>query len=211
MVQTIAAQKVTLYDLSQSFGLERTTDKTFFREWLQPVSDTASNLSDSEQQLLDEVKPGYWHLFKYPLLEPVVKMVVLSPLLRLAGFYQPPFYVTGEQEVQISAQDNEVVVNGRLDLLVFHPDFWITLIEAKRAAFSLEAAIPQALAYMLGNPKSDQVSFGLVTNGGEFRFIKLVRSQSPRYGLSDLFAIDSRDDIYQVLKILKHLSHLALA
>ena len=35
---------------------------------------------------------------------------------------------------------------------MFHPPFWVLVIEAKRAEYSLEVAISQALAYMLANP-----------------------------------------------------------
>ena len=165
MVQTLSAQKVTLFDLSQTFGLERTIDAKFFPEW----QETLPELSDFEKQMLDEVKGDYLHLSKYPLLEPIVKMVVLAPLLKLAGFYRAPFYVTAEKEVTLTSEDEDTVIQGKVDLLVFHPDFWITLIEAKRAAYSLEAAMPQALAYMLSASVAETPSFGLVTNGGEFR------------------------------------------
>ncbi|MCG8361829.1 MAG: restriction endonuclease subunit R [Pseudanabaenales cyanobacterium] len=204
MVQTLSAQKVTLFDLSQTFGLERTIDAKFFPEW----QETLPELSDFEKQMLDEVKGDYLHLSKYPLLEPIVKMVVLAPLLKLAGFYRAPFYVTAEKEVTLTSEDEDTVIQGKVDLLVFHPDFWITLIEAKRAAYSLEAAMPQALAYMLSASVAETPSFGLVTNGGEFRFIKLVRSPTPQYALSDLFSLDSRDDIDTILEILKHLGQL---
>ena len=204
MVQTLSAQKVTLFDLSQTFGLERTIDAKFFPEW----QETLPELSDFEKQMLDEVKGDYLHVSKYPLLEPIVKMVVLAPLLKLAGFYRAPFYVTAEKEVTLTSEDEDTVIQGKVDLLVFHPDFWITLIEAKRAAYSLEAAMPQALAYMLSASVAETPSFGLVTNGGEFRFIKLVRSPTPQYALSDLFSLDSRDDIDTILEILKHLGQL---
>jgi hypothetical protein len=72
---------------------------------------------------------------------------------------------------------------------------------------TLVPAIPQALAYMLANPKAEKPTFGLITNGNEFRFVKLVRQQIPQYGLSDLFALDSRNDIEIVLQVLKRLAN----
>ena len=63
-------------------------------------------LSDEEKQALDEVKRDYLHLSAYTILEPIVKMVVLSPLLKLAGFYRPPFYLTAEKEVQITSEES---------------------------------------------------------------------------------------------------------
>lgn len=204
MVKTLKAEEIALAQLSETFGLERTDDEQFFREW----QDDLPELADLEKQALNEVKGDYLHLSKYPLLEPLVKMVVLSPLLRLAGFYRPPFYVAAEKAVRITSEDNGTVVTGRLDLLVFHPNFWILVIEAERAEYSLEAGIPQALAYMLGNPDSEKPAFGFVTNGSEFRFLKLHKQAAPRYALSDLFSIDSRNDLFAVLQVLKRLGRL---
>ncbi|MBN3927331.1 type I restriction endonuclease [Nostoc sp. NMS4] len=204
MVQLIQGKDITLAQLIDEFGLHLADDELFFSEWQQDLPE----LSDLEKQSLNEVKTEYLHLSKYPILEPVVKMVVLSPLLRLAGFYQPPFYIASEQEVRISSEDEGIIIRGRIDILVFHPPFWVLVIEAKRADYSLVPAIPQALAYMLADATSAKPVFGFVTNGNEFRFIKLLKTETPQYALSDLFALDSRDDIYIVLKVLKHLAHL---
>jgi hypothetical protein len=86
MVQTIQAQNIKLHDLIEEFGLQRTEDEQFFREW----QDDLPELTNLEKQALDEVKADYLHLSEYPILEPIVKLVVLSPLLRLAGFYRVP-------------------------------------------------------------------------------------------------------------------------
>lgn len=204
MVQTIQAQKINLNDLIERFGLERTNDEQFYREW----QDDLPELTDLEKQALDEVKADYLHLSRYPILEPIVKLVVLSPLLKLAGFYRAPFYLTGEKEVEIVSEDEGILVKGRLDLLVFTPQFWILVIEAKGAKYSLEAGIPQALTYMLSNSDSEKPAFGFVTNGLEFRFLKLTKQGTPKYDQSDLFALDSRDDIYTILRVLKRLGQL---
>jgi hypothetical protein len=204
MVQVIQGKDITLAQLIDQFGLQRADNEQFFLEWQQDLPD----LSDLEKQSLNQVKAEYLHLSRYQILEPVVKMVVLSPILRLAGFYQPPFYIASEQEVRISSEDEGMIIRGRIDILVFHPPLWVLVIEAKRADYSLVPAIPQALAYMLADATSAKPVFGFVTNGNEFRFIKLLKTETPQYALSDLFALDSRDDIYIVLKVLKHLAHL---
>jgi len=204
MVETIQAQNIILHDLVEKFGLERNGDEQFFREW----QDNLPELTDFEKQALDEVKGDYIHLSEYPILEPIVKMVVLSPLLRLAGFYRAPSYVSAEKEVRIVSEDEGTIVTGRLDLLVFTPQFWILVIEAKKAQFSLEAGIPQALAYMLGNPNSEKPGFGFVTNGINFIFLKLTKQGKPKYAQSYPFALQRGDDLYTVLKVLKRFSQL---
>lgn len=204
MVQLIQGKDITLAQLIDEFGLHLADDELFFSEWQQDLPE----LSDLEKQSLNEVKTEYLHLSKYPILEPVVKMVVLSPLLRLAGFYQPPFYIASEEEVRISSEDEGTIIRGRIDILVFHPPFWVLVIEAKRADYSLVPAIPQALAYMLADATSAKPVFGFVTNGSEFRFIKLTKQSTPRYALSYTLSLNRGDDLYTVVKVLKHLAGL---
>ena len=204
MIQSISASEISLAQLSEEFGLERTDDEQFFQEW----QDDLPELNSLEMQTLDEVQRDYLYLSKYPLLEPLVKMVVLSPLLKLAGFYRPPFYLAAEKEVRISSEDEGTIVQGRIDLLVFCPEFWVTAIEAKKAAYSLEVGIPQALAYMLGSPDPDKPAFGFITNGNTFQFLKLVQQDMPRYAESYLFSLKRGKDLYIVLKILKRIGQL---
>ncbi|MEH2337661.1 type I restriction endonuclease [Nostoc sp.] len=204
MVQLIQERDITLAQLIDEFGLQRADNEQFFSEWQHDLPE----LSDLEKESLNQVKAEYLHLSRYQILEPVVKMVVLSPLLRLAGFYQPPFYIASEEEVRISSEDEGTIVRGRIDILVFHPPFWVLVIEAKRAEYSLEVAIPQALAYMLANPGNDRPTYGFVTNGQEFQFIKLTKQGTPRYALSYTLSLNCRDDLHTVVKVLKHLADL---
>ena len=69
-------------------------------------------------------------------------MVVLSPLLDLAGFYQPPFRVEGEINIRVSAEDEGEVIQGSIDVLVIREQLWVTVIEAKNSEFSLTKALP---------------------------------------------------------------------
>ena len=88
MVQSIAAKDVTLRELKQNFGIQIVQDATFFPEWL----DGLEALNKEEQHLLDRVKANFLELMDDPpMLENTVKMVVLAPLLDLAGFYHKPF------------------------------------------------------------------------------------------------------------------------
>lgn len=206
MVQTIQAQNLILHDVKEKFGLKLAEDKQFFREWL----DDLPELTDSEERSLDQVKADYLYLDEYPMPESLVKMVVLSPLLALAGFYRPPFRVTTEVPVRIAAEDEGEIVQGRIDILVLQQQLWVLVIESKQAGFSLKPGIPQALAYMMGNPNPEKPVFGLVTNGSNFRFIKLTKQDTPQYAQSDEFTLDRGDDLYNVLSILKRLGVLLL-
>lgn len=93
MVQTIQAEKINLYDLETKFKLSLVENDQLFREWRENLPE----LTEAEKQKLDRVKASYLNLIKRPMLDNMVKMVVLSPLLDLAGFFLPPFYTSAEE------------------------------------------------------------------------------------------------------------------
>jgi len=206
MAQVIQAQNINLIDLKEKFGLKLSDDNQFFTEWLEYLPEIA----DLEKQYLDRVKVNYLNLVEHrPISEEMVKMVVLSPLLDLAGFYRPPFYVETETSVEISAEDEGEIVKGRIDVLVLNQQFWLLVIESKQAGFSLITAIPQALAYMLGNPDLERPVFGLVTNGSNFIFLKLIKQDTLYYALSDEFTLLKREnELYRILRILKNIGQV---
>ncbi|WP_035991305.1 type I restriction endonuclease [Leptolyngbya sp. KIOST-1] len=212
MVQTIAANTATLRDLKQALGLQQSLDPAFFGEWQQEMP----ALSEAEQQLLDRVQANFTALMEDPpMLENSVKMVVLSPLLDLAGFYRQPFRIETETSINLEREDDGIVIRGRIDVLVLKEQFWLLVIESKRSDFAVTRAIPQALAYMLSNPKPPQAivpTFGLITNGNEFLFLKTIRQPTAQYANSRLFAlINPGNELYRVLQILKRLGAQVLA
>ncbi len=208
MVQTIQASNLTLEALIQKFKLRRATDEQFFTEWLTELPE----LTNFEKQTLERVKSNHFSLIEHPpMSESIVKMVVLAPLLDLAGFYQPPFRVNGESSVEILVEDEGgEIIKGQIDVLVLQNQMWILAIESKSTRFSLEVGLPQTLAYMLGNPNSDKPSFGMITNGSNFVFLKLTKQDVPQYAMSYDFSIRRGNDLYTVLSILKRLGNLLL-
>lgn len=206
MVQFIQSQNVGLAYLEERFSLKLSEDEAFFTEWLEGLPE----LTELEKQDLDKVKLHFLRLVKHPpLSEETVKLVVLSPLLNLAGFYDEPFYIRSEQSIKISAEDEGEIVRGRIDILVIKEQLWILVIESKKSSFSLLETIPQALVYMLANPNSERPVFGLVTSGEDFQFIKLIKQDKPEYSLSDKFTLSRREnELYKVLSILKKLSQI---
>ncbi len=207
MVQTIQAKEITLLELENSFGLQLIEDDQFFREW----QDNLPEITNTEKQQLDRVKASYANLLKYPpLLENTVKMVVLSPLLDLADFYLSPFHVKSEKSVEVSADDEGVTVKGQIDVLILFEQLVVIVIESKQAAFSVEVGKAQLLAYMLALSNTDKPIYGLITNGGSFIFVKLVKQDTPKYAWSRLFYIfNPGNELYTVLRVLKRLGKLA--
>jgi hypothetical protein len=204
--KTIAAHTLKLHDLKDRFHLQRSEDENFFLEWL----DVAEPLSEAEQSSLDRLKRNYLYLLEYPVMESIVKMVVLSPILDLAGFYEPPIRVDGEVAVRVTAEDEGELIQGSIDVLAVMGSIWITVIEAKNSEFSVTKAIPQTLAYMLAEPQQAEPTFGLILNGSEFLFLKLAQGVVPQYATSNLFSMLNRgNELYRVLSILKRLRAIA--
>jgi predicted type IV restriction endonuclease len=208
MVQTIQAKDITLRDLRNNFGLQLTHDEQFFREWQENLPE----ITDLQKQQLDQVKEGYFNLLAYPpMLEGVVRMAILDPLLFIGGFYLAPFQVKAEKSVRISTEDEGTIVTGTIDVLVLKDTIWVMVIESKQIEFSIEAGLAQILSYMLANPNPEQPSFGMITTGGSFIFLKLVKGDSPKYGLSRLFSLlNPGNDLYTVLSILKRLAQAVM-
>lgn len=206
MVQTLPAREITLHQLTEKFGLQLVEDEQFFREW----QDDLPEITEAEKQRLDRVKASYSNLLEDPpLLENTVKMVVLSPLLDLAGFYLPPFRIRSEKSIEISLEDEGLIIKGQIDVLAVCAQFWVVVIESKQAAFSLEVGRSQLLTYMLANPHPDRPTYGLILNGSNFRFLKLVKGETYQYALSRIFDLfNPGNDLYQVLRVLKRLSQL---
>ena len=204
MVQTISAEQLTLYQLEKKFALQQVENEDFFPEW----QGILPELTEVDKEQLERVKSNFLYLSNRSLLEEMVKMVVVSPLLDLAGFYQPPFYPVPEKSIQISATDESLIVRGKIDVLVIKKQFWLLVIESKRAEFSLKVGIPQALFYMLASSHPNQPLYGMVTNGSNFVFLKLVQQDKPYYAHSQEFILDNPHQLEQVLQILKQLAQV---
>ncbi|NEQ85753.1 MAG: restriction endonuclease subunit R [Moorea sp. SIO2I5] len=205
MATIISPSKLSLSDVEDKFKLQEVMEPEFFPECIEDLP----QLSEIERQMLDRAKANYKYLSKDLGLEDLVKMVVVSPLLDWAGFYQPPFKVKAEYEVSlpIEDKDEDTIIKGRIDILVTSKPIWIAVIESKRSAVSLQPAIPQALVYMVKSPQTEQPTFGLVTNGASFIFIKLVKGETLRYALSKAFDIwNPGNYLYDVLSILKRIA-----
>lgn len=207
MAQIISARDISLYELEEKFGLQFVTNTDFFPEW----TDDLPSLNDAENLSLQRIKNNYFNLTqRRSMSEEAVKMVVLSPLLDLAGFYQPPFEIETEKSTEISAVDESVIVKGNIDVLVIQKRLWVLVIESKSTKFDVLTALPQALTYMLDTPNQKQPTFGLLVNGREFVFVKLIQKEQPQYGRSYALSIERDAEFQQVLSVLKRIGQLIL-
>ncbi|NJL91772.1 MAG: hypothetical protein HC916_19840 [Coleofasciculaceae cyanobacterium SM2_1_6] len=136
--------------------------------------------------------------------EQTVKLVVIAPLLDLAGFYRHPFMITAEEPIEIVGIEGNSKIKGKLDILVVKNKLWILLIESKSSSFNPRIGLPQLLSYMLAGLKGREPIYGLLTNGQQFQFVKLLSSPCPTYSFSRIMSIDfPPDDFPKVLTIMK--------
>ena len=198
--QIIQARDISLEELQSEFNLQLSPAEDFFGE----LQTDFSGSTDLERQRLERVRQNYLNLAsRRSFSEEAVKMVVLSPLLDLAGFFQAPFGIQTEESVEIAAEDEGIVVRGSIDVLIVKQQFWILVIEAKSKQFDVLTALPQALAYMLNTPKRDLPVYGLLVNGREFVFIKLEYRAVPVYARSFALSIERENELIQVLRTLE--------
>ncbi|MEM6400483.1 MAG: hypothetical protein AAF757_09615 [Cyanobacteria bacterium P01_D01_bin.116] len=111
--------------------------------------------------------------------------------------------------VNLLVDDGEEVLWGRIDVLILQDKLWVMVLESKKTTLSVWSAVPQALVYLMANPNSDLPVYGMVTNGDDILFIKVVQGDTPKYDLSRVFApFTSAKELYIVLQILKKFGQL---
>ena len=195
-----------LAEAEERFHLTRTEDEQFFPEWCADLP----ALTEAEETGLAELRHHY--LFQSAqghLLDSTVMLLFASPLLTLAGFYDPLFRVRAEASVQLVLADSEEVLQGRLAVLVLKEHFWVVVLESKKTALSVWSALPQTLAYLAANPHPERPSFALMTNGDDSVFVKLAQTEGRQYNFSRAFAaLASHQELQCILQGLKQLSRV---
>ena len=198
IVETIKS----LSDLQQRCQLQQAQTADFFQEWLDAPTPTLEQTAR-----ITQIKHRYdYHRADGLLLEGTINLLVVAPLLELAGFLDPPFQVRSPHGISLDLEDPEETVRGFIDALVIQDRLWILTVESKKTSISVPAALPQLLAYLLASPSTQPSVFGMATNGDEFIFLKLAPGASPQYDVSRTFSlVPHRHELGQVLAILQRL------
>ena len=133
-----------------------------------------------------------------------MNLIILSPLLKLAGFFEPPYKIRSPYGVELEIPDPLETIRGFIDALVIHEQLWVLVVESKRNGISLVGAMPQLLAYMLTQPQPHRMVYGMATNSDDFVFLKLTLGENPEYDTSRTFSLmPAYHDLEVVLQILK--------
>ncbi|MEO0947239.1 MAG: hypothetical protein AAFY11_03675 [Cyanobacteria bacterium J06641_5] len=86
---------------------------------------------------------------------------------------------------------------------------WVVVIEAKKSALSVWAALPQTLAYLMANPnlQPSLPSIAAITNGDDLAFVKLAQESRQQYELSRPFSpFATESELLAALPVLKQIS-----
>lgn len=210
MIQTYPISKTitTLEALEQKFKLSPTDNELFFQEWQQDLPE----LTDQEKETLEQIKRRFLrHRKRVSLTEGVINQLLISPLLTLAGLYDEPFYVTTEASVELEIEEEEEILRGRIDTLIIAQQLWVLIIESK-STIAFPVALPQIMTYMMANPNPQIPVYGLIGNGDEFMFIKMLTSGVPQYDFSNIFSLllPRRNQLEDILQILKQLAKIMI-
>jgi hypothetical protein len=199
----------TLRDLQDRGNLQQTQNDRFFPEW----QENLPPLSVQAAAGVDRIKQRYdYHRVDGLLLEGTINVIVVSPLLEVAGFLDPPFQIRSPYGVELDLVNPDETVKGFIDTLVISNQLWILSVESKRTSIPVPAALPQLLSYMLAAPTSTQPMFGMATNGDEFVFLKLLPGNAPEYDVSRTFSLfPRRHELGEVVRILDRLGQIILA
>ena len=206
-MQKLQARDINIRYLIDNYGLQRVRNSEFFRQWQENLPE----VTDYEKQLLDRVQDIYFNLVDSPpVLENAVKLTIISPILFIAGLFESSFQVKAEKSIAIEEEDDEGrIIEGKIDILIVKANLWVTVIESKQLAFSTDEALSQLLTYMLADPNPQTPTFGMISTGANFSFVKLVRGETLQYARSAEFVVSNPgNELYRVLQILKRLSQL---
>jgi len=128
-VTAITEAITSLSEALTRFGLVRIKSEDFFPEWKSELPE----ITEAEKASLDVLRRRYlYHRGEGDLLEGTVMLLVVSPLLALSGFYDPPFRIKAESSVDLVLDDGEEVLRGRIDVLILQNQLWVMVLESKK-------------------------------------------------------------------------------
>lgn len=234
MVQVFPAHEISLSTLERDFGLREVHRPEGLTQWELDFmcGQDQPQLTEAEEFEIEKIRKGYLNQrrsIRRSFTENMVHDSIVDPLLWLCGFYSEPFHVEPEFPVtyelpSLKHESPAIPVVGAIDKLVLYKNQWILSVEVKkphryRQGFShknLNMAKAQLLSYMLGNPSTQNISYGLITNGSYFYAIKLFKiapdSEDPDYIYYRDFCAGASSNqkalnpVYQFLKYIKHLA-----
>jgi hypothetical protein len=215
---TLIAKKLTLKQVHELLKLSKLPTGSFT-----PLL-SLEPLTEFEQQELAQIRDDFEnYLVEGKVLEGQIKLLVIAPLLRLAGFYRSPIKISLEQDIDdIVIEDEDTEIKGRFDILAVNKEqptaidvaFWVLVIESKNSSINAFEGLPQLLTYAHESLEHQKIVWGLTTNGMQYQFV-LIRQGNPltyqQMPLLNLMDSESAIELLQVLKAICKLQNSSQA
>ncbi|MFN9208165.1 MAG: type I restriction endonuclease subunit R [Pseudanabaena sp.] len=211
-MQTLAVtEAITMIaEAERKFGLSRSESSNFFTEWY----DQLPVINPSDRANLEILWRRYiYHRSGGHLLESTVMLLLVSPLLTIAGLYDPPFWIKAEESIAINVSDSEETLQGRIDVLVLRDRLLIIVLESKKTMLSVWSDLPQTLAYFMASPNGGgthpagtRPTFAMLTNGDDIVFVKLEGKQ---YAMSQVLSpLVNRGELEVAWQVLRKIAEI---
>ena len=204
---TLIAQKLTLKQVHQLLKLNKLPNGSFT-----PLL-SLEPLTEFEEQELTQIRDDFDnYLIEGKVLEGQIKLLVIAPLLRLAGFYRSPIKISLEQDIDtIVVEDEDTKITGRFDILAVNKEyptatdiaFWLLVIESKNSSINSLEGLPQLLTYAHQSLKHQKLVWGLSTNGTDYRFVLIKLGNPPTYQQMPLLNLMDSESAVLLLQVLK--------
>ena len=174
-------------------------------------------LTEFEQQELLQTRDDFdSYLLDGKVSEGQVKLLSVSPLLRLAGFSPSPVKLILEEGIaDIAIEDEGTTITGRLDILAVNKatlinnmPFVALVIETKNSLIDVVAGLPQLLTYAYKILENQTSVWGLVTNGARYQFVYIQPGERPNYQLMPLLNLMDLEPAIQIIQTLKAICQL---
>jgi hypothetical protein len=209
---TLIAKKLTLKQVHQLLHFEEQLNGSF------PSLLSLEPLTEFEQQELAQIRNDFRdYLIDGKVLEGQIKLLVISPLLRLAGFFHSPIKISLEQDIdEIVVEDEDTKITGRFDILAVNKErptitdvaFWLLVIEAKNSSINSFEGLPQLLTYAHQSLQRQKIVWGLTTNGMHYQFVLIQQGNPATYQQMPLLSLMDSESAIQLLQILKAICQL---
>ena len=201
---TLQAKNLTLNEVHQLMSLQPSLERARFADVLNLPDLTEWEMGEMEQIRIDF--QAYWQAGK--VLEGQVQLLVLAPLLRLAGYYRSPIQLSLEQAIaEIVLDDDDTRITGRFDLLAARREtstpLWVLVVESKNSQVDALSGLPQLLTYASRSLMDQESVWGLATNGFSYYFVRLVGDEVRSYQLLPELNLLDGDRALVVLQVLK--------
>jgi len=207
MTTTLDANNLVLNDVHRLLKLERQIQSSFASFLpLEP-------LTEMERRRLEEINTNFQsYFFDGYILAGLVKLLFVSPLMWLAGFFHPQIKITLEERIaDIEIEDKETVIKGRMDILaaikslpeITLTPLWILIIETNQFSVNASFCLPQLLTYAYKSLEHQESVWGLTTNGMDYQFVCLKKSETSIYHLFPKLSLLYPEQSVQLLQAMK--------